>query len=214
MLRIVGMLVLAIVMASEGRAHELASSSSIGNLRIEAQSDPACLTVSAVPSAISVIDGDTFWLGIFKIRLKDIDTPEPDQSCRKGAVIVNCADDVRRTLERILKRGRVFCSISFDRYGRPALSYNRYLATCQQGGVDIGARLIRNGWAYVSPNSENTGYKKALKEAVRAQTGLHIFEHMVPWTWRKLKRSPVPMGCAAAKSKYCKLETKTQSSEK
>lgn len=183
----------------------------LGRLTIETTLDPPELTISADPSAISVIDGDTFWLSIFKVRLKNIDTPETDQTCRKIDTTINCAEQVRRALEGYLKRGRVSCSIAFKQYGRPAMSYNRYLATCTQAGVDIGLQLVSEGWAYTAGHPANQAndptiklYAAALAEAMRSEAGLHAYKHVTPEEWRREKRQKVPIDCVEAKSRFCK----------
>jgi endonuclease YncB( thermonuclease family) len=94
-----------------------------------------------ITGTASVIDGDTFAIGDQRVRLWGVDAPEGSQVCQRNGQSWECGDDAAAALEALLNGQEVACTeVDRDRYGRT-------VATCMVGGQDIGAAMVRQGWA-------------------------------------------------------------------
>jgi endonuclease YncB( thermonuclease family) len=93
------------------------------------------------PTAVRVVDGDTFWHGGDKVRIADIDTPERQARCPEEAVL---ADRATRRLEALLDEGpfelRPIAGRDEDRYGRK-------LRIVVRNGNSLGDVLVAEGLA-------------------------------------------------------------------
>jgi len=88
-----------------------------------------------------VKDGDSLVINGREMRLKGLDAPEWNQTCRINARDVPCGRMAADALRRWFTRGPPICTgTELDRYGR-------LLVTCRVNGVDVGADLVRNGIA-------------------------------------------------------------------
>ena len=85
-----------------------------------------------------VVDGDTVWIEGEKIRLADIDAPEPGGACEAERVT---AARAAGRLARLLREG----GYVIERSGRD--TYGRTLATISIGGRSVGAILVAEGLA-------------------------------------------------------------------
>ena len=91
--------------------------------------------------AAHVVDGDSLRLDGVDIRLKGIDAPELHQSCERAGQTYPCGEAARAALIGRIGRQPVRCAVSgHDRYGRD-------LARCSVDGEDLGAWMVRSGWA-------------------------------------------------------------------
>lgn len=100
-----------------------------------------------IPDAVTgtgglrVLDGDTLNLGHQRIRLYGVDAPESDQTCERGGVVWPCGADATVALRSFLAGRQVNCNaVSQDVYGRT-------IAQCAADGQDVGAWLVREGFA-------------------------------------------------------------------
>lgn len=142
----------------------------------------ATAAASAEPLAgrASVIDGDTIEIHGTRIRLEGIDAPERRQSCmaKETGQVVRCGQKAAFFLADLLAEHAVTCSeAGKDRYGRT-------LAHCQVEGQDVGASMVRAGWAlaFVRYSRE---YLSQEDEARTAGAGMWATEFVAPWDWRK-----------------------------
>ena len=88
-----------------------------------------------------VNDGDTITLMGERIRLRGIDAPEYNQTCRNSGTTYPCGRRSREALVDLARVGRIECSgWERDRYGR-------LLAVCSAGGVELNRRQVETGWA-------------------------------------------------------------------
>jgi endonuclease YncB( thermonuclease family) len=98
-------------------------------------------TCTAAAQPARVIDGDTIDLAGERIRLWGIDAPEGSQVCQRDGHPWQCGDDAAAALEALLDGEQVTCTeVDRDRY-------ERTVATCTVGDQDIGAAMVRQGWA-------------------------------------------------------------------
>jgi endonuclease YncB( thermonuclease family) len=89
----------------------------------------------------TVNDGDSITLGTERIRLRGIDAPEFDQTCREDGGIYPCG---RRARDALVARigGRPVSCAGWERD-----KYDRLLATCTAGGSDLNRSQVEAGWA-------------------------------------------------------------------
>lgn len=124
----------------------------------------------------SVIDGDSIKLNGKEIRLLGIDAPEYAQTCKSAQndQVYNCGKNAARNLRQLLSAGNVNCKGSeFDKY-------ERFLAVCYSGDVEINRKMVSDGWA-VSFGA----YYDEERQAEEAKRGVWAGEFQSPSEWRK-----------------------------
>ena len=137
---------------------------------------PALLALSlALPAAaeLRVVDGDTLILDGTVIRLEGIDAPEADQTCNGWA----CGKAATEELVEITK-GR---DISCEGHGRD--DFDRLIATCRAGGVDIGESLVDKGLALAFRRYSDS-YVEVEGRARAARAGVWSGRFEAPWDFR------------------------------
>ena len=102
------------------------------------------LLVTAISSAsaasnIVIIDGDTIAIGKERIRILSIDTPETFRSRCENELVLGLR--AKQRLRELLDSG----DVRIEREGRDR--YHRTLANVFAGGIDVGATLLREGFA-------------------------------------------------------------------
>ena len=131
-----------------------------------------------VGKVIRVSDGDTINILVSKrkirIRFADIDTPEKAQPWGKRA---------KSALSELVARKNVVVKVKGrDRYGR-------VIGTVMLNGVDINARMVATGNAWVYRRySKRRDYIQLEKTARKKQIGLWSLpaaEQIPPWKWRR-----------------------------
>lgn len=125
------------------------------------------------------VDGDTLRLGGVRIRLWGIDAPEKDQTCRAEGLEWACG----RLAEAALRSRAT--DISCREKGRDG--YGRVLAVCFDGGADVNAWLVAEGWALAYRGSAGD-YADEEEAARAARKGMHRGEFIQPWEWRRGER--------------------------
>jgi endonuclease YncB( thermonuclease family) len=133
--------------------------------------------VEVVSGFAQAIDGDSLRLDGRDVRLSGIDAPELRQSCdTRERRPYPCGDVARLALRDMLAGRIVTCRLSGrDRYGRS-------LASCEAGGADVGAALVRRGHAVAYRRYEREE-AAARREALALWAG--TFER--PSEWRKAR---------------------------
>lgn len=135
----------------------------------------------------SVTDGDTIRIGSTRIRLFGMDAPEKAQRCERDGACYRCGDDATRALKSIVEDIQVVCSPT------GAKTYGRIVATCEAGGVDLSAEMVRLGWAvpywrYLSDvPTVAASIIAAYGEAKLNGSGIHAGEFVTPSDWRHKK---------------------------
>ncbi|MGD9894851.1 MAG: thermonuclease family protein [Dehalococcoidia bacterium] len=127
---------------------------------------------------VTVTDGDTIRQHGATFRLHGIDAPEYRQTCADGwpAGIVAAS-----ALREMVRDRRVICEPrSTDRYGRT-------VALCRADGVDIGAEMVRAGWAWAFTRYSHD-YARQEDEAWATRVGVHGHDCMPAWDWRALQK--------------------------
>jgi endonuclease YncB( thermonuclease family) len=129
-----------------------------------------------------VVDGDTLSMGAERLRIHGIDAPEMAQSCERGGTAYACGEAARAAMAAILGRGLVSCDqLDTDQYQR------RIVRCTDEQGRDIGAELVRQGWALAFTRF-SAAYVPQEAEARRARRGLWEGRFDAPWDWRARPR--------------------------
>lgn len=85
-------------------------------------------------------DGDSITLKGERIRLRGIDAPEYQPDLSEGWRILFLRQLSREALARLAKAGLIYRGWERDRY-------DRLLAVCAAGGVELNRRQVEQGWA-------------------------------------------------------------------
>lgn len=129
---------------------------------------------------VRVADGDSLEVAGERVRLDGLDAPELHQSCGEGAQSWPCGLKARAALEALVAQGEVTCRpVDEDRYGRA-------VARCAVDGADIGAALVRTGWAVAT----SLAYRGEERSARAAGAGIWAGPFEMPADWRA--RHPRP----------------------
>lgn len=126
-----------------------------------------------------VSDGDSLRAGELRIRLHGIDAPEIRQQCTYEGLSYPCGRQAKAYLEEIIAgQGGVMCEhLDTDRY-------QRLIMRCFHRGIDIGATMVRSGWAvaYRRYSHDYVADENAARaEAIGMWAG--AFQH--PEEWRR-----------------------------
>jgi len=126
-----------------------------------------------------VVDGDTIDIrpGV-RVRLWGIDAPESRQVCADGWRAGAFASEALRTM---VAGHEVACEDrGRDRYGR-------MIGLCRANGEDVGAEMVRLGfaWAFVRYSADYVG-----DEAKARSAGVGVWAHgcQPAWAWRAERR--------------------------
>lgn len=135
-----------------------------------------------------VIEGDIIEINRRHIRLFGIDAPEPGQTCIAGGSPWACGQNATFGLSAIVERQWVHCS---PQTGSTA---KRIIAVCRlagNNGPDIGAAMVRQGWALAYPPGSGV-YTMEEGVAQKAKSGIWVGRFVTPWDWRSGKRLTGP----------------------
>lgn len=133
------------------------------------------LTGYASASDLTVTDGDGLRICDEHIRLWGIDAPELAQTCKRDGN----GEAARAALENLLHSGDPACEpVEGDRYGRT-------VARCAVNGRDLGAEMVRRGWAVDYKRYSGGAYADEERDAREAARGLWAGEFEIPALWRK-----------------------------
>jgi endonuclease YncB( thermonuclease family) len=124
---------------------------------------------------VTVNDGDSITLGAERIRLRGIDAPEFDQTCRQDGADYPCGRRARDSLVELIRGRPVSCS------GWERDKYDRLLATCSAGGVDLNRAQVEAGWALAYG-----GYEMEQDVARQKGAGLWAGAFERPRDWREM----------------------------
>jgi endonuclease YncB( thermonuclease family) len=140
----------------------------------------------------SVVDGDTLEIHGTRIRLWGIDAPESSQFCRgEDSLPYRCGAMAANDLDDFIARRPLSCvPISLDRY-------ERTVATCSVGDVDLGEWLVRNGLAIDWPEYSKGKFDAIQREAEHAGRGIWKGSYVEPWQYRTcIRAGGSPLNCS------------------
>lgn len=163
----------------------------IGSLiKPEQAPEPGAVTTAALPDRTSAapsgtikgqaraISGDTLRIGRQQIRLAYIEAPDREQTCKQSnGRSWRCGEAAQNALTRLLKGGKVVCTVSTPNSERAAVG------ECRNDEGDIAAALVKGGHVFTE-----TGffarYSDLEKEARTKAAGLWVGEAERPAAFR------------------------------
>lgn len=125
-----------------------------------------------------ITDGDTLKINGAAYRLFGIDAPETKQDCPDGWPAGRLATT---HLQALIAGRNVICERrDTDRYGRT-------VAVCRAGGEDLGAIMVRDGyaWAFTRYSADYVGQEARAKAG---GAGVHGHGCAPAWEWRAAQR--------------------------
>ncbi len=125
-----------------------------------------------------IIDGDSLEIGGVDIRLQGVDAPELAQTCSRRGETYACGETARAALQRRAREGALTCELGKQD------KYRRSLGRCFADDDDLGAWLVRRGYAV----SYGSDYKAEEERARRERAGLWAGSFEEPAAWRKAHR--------------------------
>jgi endonuclease YncB( thermonuclease family) len=140
----------------------------------------------------SVIDGDTLEIHGTRIRLWGVDAPEGSQLCRgDDSLQYRCGAKAASELDAFIAGRPLTCiPISLDQY-------QRTVATCSLGDVNLGEWLVRNGLAIDWPEYSKGKYDALQREAEHAGRGIWAGSYVEPWLYRVcIRAGGSPASCS------------------
>jgi endonuclease YncB( thermonuclease family) len=143
--------------------------------------EQACTPQERITGRPSIVDGDSFEIGTVGVRLFGVDAPEGRQSCTRGGREWSCGDAAARELRRIVGSRDVTCE------RRDVDTYGRIVATCRVGTTDLGAAIVRAGFA-VAYRRFSDAYLDEEREARSARRGVWAGEFTPPEEYRRDER--------------------------
>lgn len=132
-----------------------------------------------VEGSVHVIDGDSLVVDGQEVRLTGIDAPEYRQTCQdKNGNAWPCGKEAAGTLRRLIGTTPVVCTGgTFD-------IYDRLLARCTAGTVNLNREMVRLGFA-LSGAEQGFAYRVEQADARDAGRGIWRGPFVQPHEWRE-----------------------------
>lgn len=140
-----------------------------------------------------IVDGDTIEIGVITYRINGIDAPEAGQTCQTSTgKSWRCGEASMDFLKDHIAGAVVHC----ESHGNDG--YGRTIATCFAGSRDIGAEMVRAGfaWAFVK---YSTDYVSEEADARANLRGIWQGKSEPAWEYRERRWTEglqqAPKGC-------------------
>jgi len=141
------------------------------------------VALAQISGPARVIDGDTIDVGGTRIRLYGIDAPEKRQTCEGSeGQVYECGRDASAVMAELTVGHTVDCEPQDqDRYGRT-------VAICSNESGDIGAAMVRRGWAVPYMRYGGSRYLNEQSEAQQEKLGMWSGRFQMPDEFRRSTR--------------------------
>jgi endonuclease YncB( thermonuclease family) len=146
----------------------------------------ACVPQERISGRAEVTDGDSLEIGATRLRLYGVDAPEGRQSCTRGGRDWACGNEAARKLRSLIGDRTVTCA------KRDVDDYGRIVAVCRSGAADLGAEMVRAGFA-TAYRRYSSDYVDEENEARNARRGIWAGEFASPEEYRRNETPPQPL---------------------
>ena len=104
-------------------------------------------SLTADPSQVAVVDGDTMRVRDVLVRLRGIEAPVRGEACRGvSAEPIDCGTAASSALAGLVRNRTLVCQIGErDRRGFA-------VATCDAAGINLNRAMVADGWARAMPS--------------------------------------------------------------
>lgn len=127
-------------------------------------------------------DGDTLAVGTQVVRLAGVDAFENSQNCNSASGRrYNCGAKAENFIKSLTRGGVVCSGTVYDRY-------DRLIAHCQAGGVDVGEAMVSNGYALAYRKYSSEYVSVEIRARASAQ-GAWAGSFIPPWEYRAARWS-------------------------
>jgi endonuclease YncB( thermonuclease family) len=117
-------------------------------------------SVTAEPSTLAVVDGDTMRVQETVLRLQGVEAPPRGHMCsRADGTSFDCGAAAAAALADLVRDRRVVCRLA----GRDNAGYPE--AQCQAGETDLNRRLVADGWARARADAPTFGPEESRARA-------------------------------------------------
>jgi endonuclease YncB( thermonuclease family) len=140
-----------------------------------------CMPQERISGRAEITDGDSLEIGATHLRLYGVDAPEGRQSCTRAGRDWSCGDEAARKLRSLVGSATIVCT------QRDVDDYERVVAVCRNGRVDLAAEMARAGLA-VAYLRYSRDYVDEENEARAARRGLWAGEFEAPERFRRQER--------------------------
>jgi endonuclease YncB( thermonuclease family) len=147
--------------------------------------ETACVPQERISGRAEVTDGDSLEIGETRVRLFGVDAVEGRQSCTRGGRTWACGNEAARKLRELVGGRTVSCT------KRDVDDYGRTVAVCRSGNVDLGAEIVRAGFATAYRRYSND-YVNEENDAKAARRGIWAGEFEQPESYRRDERGEAP----------------------
>jgi endonuclease YncB( thermonuclease family) len=149
----------------------------LGLAALALSAEVACVPQERISGHAEVTDGDSLEIGSTRLRLYGVDAVEGRQSCTRGGREWACGNEAARTLRNLIGDRTVTCT------KRDVDTYGRIVAVCRSGAADLGAEMVRLGFATAYRRYSND-YVDEENEAHSARRGIWAGEFTNPEDYR------------------------------
>ncbi len=144
---------------------------------------PPLAAQAEILGKVRVIDGDSLEVGGRPVALDGIDAPEEEQTCTADGKPWSCGREAAFALAFETAEHWLRC----DETGQNQAG--EIVAVCHVGPYDLGALMVRKGWAFAYPRQSGR-YAAEENEARAARAGIWRGAFETPWEWRARHRAP------------------------
>jgi len=140
--------------------------------------EAACTPQERLSGRAEITDGDSLEIGSTRVRLYGVDAVEGRQSCMRDGREWACGNEAARKLRALIGDRTVTCT------KRDVDDYGRIVAVCRSGSSDLGAEMVRAGFA-TAYRRYSLDYVDEETEARGARRGIWAGEFTPPDSYRR-----------------------------